>query len=872
MFAPFSGSSERSRRAGGPFLAWLAVSAIVCSLALRAGQGPPSDVTALQIIVASSAEEAEQLRGQIKAGADFAALAREKSVDPTGRDGGHLGRLSVPSLRPELRDALQGTKPGQTTAVVRIPTGYAILRVTPDSEAPAPVDSTPSRTLAASATGATRDALPVVGLVEADLVFQSAAKPEGWAEDLQQICRIRTDSTSAMLQRLEGILGPSGSATDSSRATPEEVFQAKYALAQLYAYVGNMDKAVAWWREARKTADASIPDARAMMTETLGIALLHKSEMDNGVYRAPGDMCLFPPRTAKAFTNTAGAEEALGFFSSYLAEKPDDLEVKWLLNLASMTLGRYPGGVPKAHLIPESRFASSGLIGRFTDVASAAGLKVFSMAGGAVVDDFRGNGLLDVVTSSMDACEPLHVFRNNGDGTFAERSAQAGVSDQLGGLNLIQADYNNDGCMDLLVLRGGWEFPMRRSLLRNNCDGTFTDVTKQSGAGFTATSTQTAVWADIDNDGFLDLFVGNEDSPNQLYRNKGDGTFEDIASRAGVDTTIYTKAVVAADYDNDGFVDFYLSNFNGNNLLYHNNKNGTFTEVGKQAGVQAPWRSFAAWFFDYDNDGWPDLFVNSYYFSLEEPMRSYLGLPHGGETSKLYRNLGNGTFRDVTADAGLDKVWMPMAANFGDADSDGYLDMYLGDGQPVVCNAASARAAPEQGRPEGTCPQLIEWAAVRQRDGRVGHRRAAQGPRHRVRRSGSRRRRRHHRGSRRSGAGGSPRASAVRESRERQRLDQRAADWREEQSRRDRRADCGHGRRRDGWRPHDARPSSHRRQRRVVWREPHGAAHRARTVGSHRQPRRLVACHQFTAAFRRRREEPVSRDLRVRHRVPPRGA
>ncbi len=97
-----------------------------------------------------------------------------------------------------------------------------------------------------------------------------------------------------------------------------------------------------------------------MMTETLGIALLHKSEMDNGVYRAAGDMCLFPPRTAKAFTNTAGAEEALGIFSSYLADKPDDLEVRWLLNLASMTLGRYPGGVPKQHLIPPSRIRLVG--------------------------------------------------------------------------------------------------------------------------------------------------------------------------------------------------------------------------------------------------------------------------------------------------------------------------------------------------------------------------------------------------------------------------------------------------------------------------------------------------------------------------------
>jgi len=100
--------------------------------------------------------------------------------------------------------------------------------------------------------------------------------------------------------------------------------------------------------------------------------------------------------------------------------------------------------------------------------------------------------------------------------------------------------------------------------------------------------------------------------------------------------------------------------------------------------VQAPWRSFAALFFDYDNDGWPDIFINSYYFSLEETMRSYLGVPHAGETSKLFRNQHNGTFRDVTAEVGLDKVWMPNGANFGDADNDGYLDMYLGMGNPSL--------------------------------------------------------------------------------------------------------------------------------------------------------------------------------------------
>ena len=104
--------------------------------------------------------------------------------------------------------------------------------------------------------------------------------------------------------------------------------------------------------------------------------------------------------------------------------------------------------------------------------------------------------------------------------------------------------------------------------------------------------------------------------------------------------------------------------------------------MGKDAGVQAPWRSFAAWFFDYDNDGWDDLFVTSYYISTDESVRTYLGRPHNAETLKLYRNLHNGRFADVSAEVGLDKVWMPMAANFGDVNNDGFLDIYLGMGSP----------------------------------------------------------------------------------------------------------------------------------------------------------------------------------------------
>jgi hypothetical protein len=406
--------------------------------------------------------------------------------------------------------------------------------------------------------------------------------------------------------------------------------------------------------------------------------------MENGVYRDSGTMDIFPPLDPSAhFARTEDSMQALTYFLAFLQQAPGDLQVRWLLNLTYQTLGEYPGQVPAKFLIPPAAFQSGQDIGRFTDVAREAGLNVFSAAGGVIVDDFDNDGLLDVVTSSADMCDPLHFFHNNGDGTFSDRTAQAGLSNQLGGLNLIQADYNNDGCMDILVLRAGWEFAMRKSLLRNNCDGTFTDVTEKSGLGSTLGPTQTAAWADIDNDGLLDLFVGNENAPSQLFRNRGDGTFEDISHAAGVDKIAFTKGVVAADYDKDGYVDFYLSNFDGANVLYHNNHNLTFTDVARQAGVQAPFVSFATWFFDYDNDGWPDLFVTSYNsFTDDQSVRSYLHLPVSVETLKLYRNLHDGTFEDVTAKTGLDRVLMPMGANFGDIDNDGFLDIYLGMGSP----------------------------------------------------------------------------------------------------------------------------------------------------------------------------------------------
>jgi tetratricopeptide (TPR) repeat protein len=678
------------------FLSWL-----LLAPARSVAQNPAQPVPELRIIVVDSQSEAEQVLKRLQAGSDFATLAREKSIDPSAANGGSLGRIDPATLRTELRDALKGVETGQLTGPVKIANGYAILKVDgrtapADNGQPvsppanpaqgnAPVVSTgqgmtPTALLALAGRGKVAYPPDVSGAVEVEVAFKTLPKPADWDHDLHSVCEVRKQTLARAINHLRQLLDPND--PDSYAVTkPDQMGRVHFSLAQLLASQGKMEPAIQEWLKAYKLAVTDSPQMVPELEEVLGTAYLHKSEMENEVYRKPGDRCIFPPRKSVGYQNTADLERAVQHFTRFLDKKPDTLEVKWLLNLAYMYAGKYPGGVPKKYLIPPSVFESKENIGRFRDVAPDAGLNSFSAAGGAIVDDFENNGLLDVVTSTYDHCEPLHFFHNNGDGTFTERATQAGLADQLGGLNLIQTDYNNDGCIDIFVLRGAWQMPIRSSLLRNNCDGTFTDVTKEAGLAEPIAS-QAAVWTDIDNDGFLDLFIGNEQGSTRLYHNKGDGTFENIAESAGVDRVSFSKGVAAADYDNDGFMDLYVSNMGSNNFLYHNNHDRTFTEVGKQAGVQAPWMSFATWFFDYDNDGLPDLFVTSYYMSPEEILRRQLDQPYNVETLKLYHNEGNGTFRDVTTEVGLDHVYNPMGANFGDIDNDGFLDFYLGTGTP----------------------------------------------------------------------------------------------------------------------------------------------------------------------------------------------
>jgi hypothetical protein len=361
-----------------------------------------------------------------------------------------------------------------------------------------------------------------------------------------------------------------------------------------------------------------------------------------------------------------------------------------------MTLGKHPHEVPDEWLIPAEHFEESISFNRFHDIAPQAGLADdMALSGGSVTEDFNKNGFIDIMASSWGLSDQLQYFENTGEGTFIEKTEEAGLTGITGGLNLIHADYNNNGYPDVLVLRGAWlgeagHHP--NSLLRNNGDGTFSDVSESAGI-LSFRPTQTAVWADFNNNGWLDLFIGNESTPqdphpSELYMNNQDGTFTNVTLQAGVSVNRYVKGVTAGDFNNNGFQDLYISVLDGSNilLLQNNGPNNRgvplFLNVSERAGVTEPHTSFPTWFWDYNNNGWLDIFVSGYDVSNADVAKEYLGMPVEAEMPRLYRNNGDGTFTDVTAETGIDKVMYTMGSNFGDLDNDGYLDFYVGTGDP----------------------------------------------------------------------------------------------------------------------------------------------------------------------------------------------
>jgi tetratricopeptide (TPR) repeat protein len=444
----------------------------------------------------------------------------------------------------------------------------------------------------------------------------------------------------------------------------------------------------------KKINGTDSPDA----LKFLAIAYMRLGEKQNCVNHHTPESCILPIDKNGIHTLRNGSQKAIEVYTKLLNINANDYESRWLLNIAYMTIGGYPLEVPQKWLIPDlNKENSEYSIKPFVDVAANVGIKNRNMSGGVIIDDFNNDNYLDIITSDWSLDGAMHYYQNDKKGNFTDFSQISEIGRFKGGLSMIQADYDNDGDTDIFVLRGAWMNKYGRqpnSLLRNNGNGTFTDVTIESGL-YSEFPTQAGNWNDFNNDGYLDLFIGNESSgnntyPSELYLNNQDGTFTNVAKAANCDIVSFIKGATSADYDNDGDIDLFLSGMNKRKILLKNTglRNGIpqFVDATIEAGLsEINVSSFPTWFWDYDNDGWQDIFVCGYEFNgavASQIAMDALNIPNESSKMYLYHNNHDGTFTDVSKVSGLSKTVFAMGANFGDIDNDGFLDMYLGTGNP----------------------------------------------------------------------------------------------------------------------------------------------------------------------------------------------
>ncbi|MEM7453725.1 MAG: CRTAC1 family protein [Planctomycetota bacterium] len=461
------------------------------------------------------------------------------------------------------------------------------------------------------------------------------------------------------------------------------------------AAIGRFEEGLHWIENTEFPLDAEMKRQMEIFANYwLGVAYLRKAENENCCAQNNPDSCVVPIRGDGIHTVTEGAEKAIVQFEKVLQitgpQNEEFSKARWLLNIAHMTLGTYPDSVPDEFRVAKDNFESENSFPEFTNVSREAGVDTFSCSGGVIADDFDNDGDVDLVVSDYDPSGQLRYFRNDREDGFVDCTEAANLSGIVGGLNINQADFNNDGLVDIFVMRGGWfgnHSDQPNSLLRNQGDGTFRDVTFDAGLAEVNYPTQAASWGDYDLDGDLDLFIGNEtwiqNAPGQLFRNNGDETFTDVAQQSGISVTRVSKAVIWGDYNNDRWPDLFISNLGSPNALYKNNGDGTFTDVAFDVGVFNPYESFPCWFWDYDNDGQLDLYVSSYGAHVNHISAYAAGERVSSEETCLYRNNGS-SFELVTEKTGLSAPGAPMGSNFGDINNDGYLDFYLGTGWPDI--------------------------------------------------------------------------------------------------------------------------------------------------------------------------------------------
>ncbi|MFZ2054567.1 MAG: FG-GAP-like repeat-containing protein [Candidatus Aminicenantales bacterium] len=297
--------------------------------------------------------------------------------------------------------------------------------------------------------------------------------------------------------------------------------------------------------------------------------------------------------------------------------------------------------------------------GSFTKVTSSAIVENVGYSGGCAWGDYDNDGELDLFVANVGYNNSLYT--NNGDGSFTKVTSGAVVEDWGNSYGCAWGDYDNDGGLDLFVANA---YSQNNFLHANNGDGSFTQVTSGAIVEDGGRSRDCA-WGDYDNDGDLDLFVANENGQNNfLYANNGDGSFTKVTSGAVVTDGGYSYGCAWGDYDNDGELDLFVANFGQNNFLYTNNGDGSFTKVTSGAVVEDVGNSYGCAWGDYDNDGDLDLFVANII----------------NENNFLYTNNGDGSFTKVTSGVAVTDGGSSDDCAWGDYDNDGDLDLFVSNG------------------------------------------------------------------------------------------------------------------------------------------------------------------------------------------------
>lgn len=429
------------------------------------------------------------------------------------------------------------------------------------------------------------------------------------------------------------------------------------------------------------------------INQYIGLTYQRMGEVNNCRGNHNEQSCIMPFGEKAVHIDQEGSKKAIEQYLKCLDIFHDDMTARWLLNIAAVTLGDQKKYVPRDYYIDLDKYSAYYDKGSFKNIAADLGLDNYGFLGGVCVDDLDNDGRFDVFVTSYNLRDNVKYFHNTKAG-FEDITVKAGLEGITGGVNVVQADHNNDGFLDILVIRGGWMEQagyQPLSLLQNNGDNTFTDVTYRAGL-LSYHPSHSATWADINNDGWLDLFVANENydgklghNYSQLFLNNQNGTYTDITAKSGIVLNEYVKGASFADLNNDGYPDLYLSVFGAKNKLFMNDGldekgNIHFTNMAEEAGVEYPIRSFPVAITDLNNDGFQDIFVCGYAIDDVELASEYMGWDQPHDPPKIYLNNGDGSFTDQTAGMQLDRSLYAMGLNFGDIDNDGFKDIYAATG------------------------------------------------------------------------------------------------------------------------------------------------------------------------------------------------